>query len=250
MTIPVVQLRLYAELADWWHLFTTPEDYTYETAFYTKVIKDELGDKAKTMLELGSGGGNSAFHLKKHFNMTLVDLSENMLNVSKRINPECEHYIGNMIDFRTDKKFDVIYVQDAIAYMNTEENLRKTIETAFIHCRPGGMALLIPDFTRDNFKSTIVTGGHDRDKRGLRYMEWIWDPEPSDTSYLSDMVYMVKDDSGQMSCVYDRHILGLFSQGKWLELIKEVGFEPKVIPFDSKQESYGVTYIFVCKKPA
>ncbi|MGH8015194.1 MAG: class I SAM-dependent DNA methyltransferase [Candidatus Zixiibacteriota bacterium] len=249
MTIPVVQLRLYAELADWWPLFTTPEDYTYETAFHTKVIKEELGDKAKTVLELGSGGGNSAFHLKKHFQMTLVDLSENMINVSKRINPECEHFIGNMIDFRMDRVFDVVYVQDAIAYMNTEEDLRKTIETAFVHCRPGGIALLIPDFTRENFKGTIVTGGHDRDKRGLRYMEWIWDPEPSDTSYLSDMVYMVKDDSGQMSCVYDRHILGLFGQSKWLELIKEVGFEPKLVPFDSKQDSSGATYIFACRKP-
>jgi trans-aconitate methyltransferase len=249
MTIPVVQLRLYAELADWWHLFTTPEDYTYETSFYTKIIKEELGNSFKAILELGSGGGNSAFHLKKHFRMTLVDLSENMLNVSKKINPECEHHLGNMIDFRINKEFDVVYVQDAIAYMNTEEDLRKTIETAFVHCRPGGLALLIPDFTKDNFKSVIVTGGHDRDKKGLRYMEWIWDPEPSDSQYLSDMVYMVKDESGQMSCVYDRHILGLFSQNKWLELIKEAGFEPKLIPFDSKQESYGTTYIFLCRKP-
>ncbi len=250
MTIPVVQLRLYAELADWWPLFTTPEDYTYETEFHTKVIKENLGDKAKTVLELGSGGGNSAFHLKKHFKMTLVDLSENMLNVSRKLNPECEHHLGNMTDFRINREFDVVYVQDAIAYMHTEEDLRKTIETAYAHCRPGGIALLIPDFIRENFKSTIVTGGHDRDKRGLRYMEWIWDPDPADTSYLSDMVYMVKDQSGQMSCVYDRHILGLFSRDKWIELIKGVGFEVKEKSFDSKQDASGSTFIFVCRKPS
>ena len=249
MTIPVIQLRLYAELADWWPLFTTPEDYAYETAFYAQVIKKELGDKAKTALELGSGGGNSASHLKKYFHMTLVDLSDNMLNVSKKLNPECEHHIGDMIDFRINREFDVVYIQDAIAYMNTETDLRKTIETAYIHCRPGGIALLIPDFIRENFKSTIVTGGHDKDNRGLRYMEWISDPDPTDTSYLSDMVYMVKDDSGQMSCVYDRHILGLFSKDKWLEVIKSVGFEVKMVPFDSKQDSAGATFVFVAHKP-
>ena len=249
MTIPVVQLRLYAELADWWPLFTTPEDYAYETAFYAQVIKKELRDKAKTVLELGSGGGNSASHLKRHFHMTLVDLSENMLNVSRKLNPECEHHLGDMINFRINREFDVVYVQDAIAYMNTEEDLRKTIETAYIHCRPGGIALLIPDFTSDNFKSTIVTGGHDRDKRGLRYMEWISDPDPTDTSYLSDMVYMVKDDGGQMSCVYDRHILGLFSKDKWLELIKSVGFGVEMVPFDSKQDASGGTYVFLGRKP-
>jgi len=245
-----VQLRLYAELAEWWPLFTTPQDYAYETAFYAKVIQDELGKSAKTLLELGSGGGNSASHLKKHFQMTLVDLSENMLNVSRKLNPECEHFLGNMTNFRLNREFDVVYVQDAIAYMNTEEDLRQTIETAYVHCRPGGIALLIPDFTRENFKSTIVTGGHDRDQRGLRYMEWIWDPDPADTSYLSDMVYMVKDESGQMSCVYDRHILGLFSKDKWLGLIKSVGFEVKMVPFDSKQDACGGTYIFLGRKPA
>jgi len=249
MSIPIVQLRLYAELAEWWPLFTAPEDYAYETTFYTKIIKDELGQNAKTVLELGSGGGNSASHLKKHFELTLVDLSENMLNVSRKLNPECEHFIGDMMDFRLNREFDVVYIQDAVAYINTEDDLRRTIETAYVHCRAGGIALLIPDFTRENFKSTIVTGGHDRDQRGLRYMEWIWDPDPADSQYLSDMVYMVKDEGGQVSCVYDRHILGLFSKDKWVELIKDVGFEVKMIPFDSKQDASGATFLFVGYKP-
>ena len=48
------------------------------------------------MLELGSGGGNNAFHLKSKFEMTLVDLSPQMLAVSRTLNPECEHREGDM----------------------------------------------------------------------------------------------------------------------------------------------------------
>jgi len=243
MTIPVEQLRLYAELAEWWPLFTSPEEYKDEVAYYAKVIKDELKGEVKTVLELGSGGGNSASHLKKHFQMTLVDLSENMLNVSRKLNPECEHVLG------VNKVFDAVYVHDAIAYMHTEKDLRKTIETAYLHCRPGGMTMMVPDYIKENFTDAIVTGGHDKLKQGLRYMEWIWDPDPSDTSYLSDMVYMVRDENGQMNCVYDRHILGLFSQETWIRIMKEVGFIPKVIPFDTKSDTEGVLILFVGHKP-
>jgi SAM-dependent methyltransferase len=250
MATPIVQLQLYAELANWWHLLSAPEDYTHEAEFYIATIKSELGHKAHTVLELGSGGGNSASHFKKHFQMTLVDLSQNMLNVSKQLNPECEHHLGDMIDTRLEREFDVVYIHDAIAYISKEADLGKTMETAYVHCRPGGLAVIIPDFTRDNFKSTIVTGGHDRGQRGMRYMEWIWDPNPKDTLYLSDMVYMLKNENGSVRCVHDRHELGLFDKDKWLELMGAAGFKTKVVPFDAKQDAHGDTYFFIGRKPA
>jgi hypothetical protein len=43
----------------------------------------------RTVLELGSGG-QLAFHLKSK-QMTLVDLSADMLAISTQLNPECEH---------------------------------------------------------------------------------------------------------------------------------------------------------------
>jgi hypothetical protein len=38
------------------------------------------------VLELGSGGGHNAVHLKARYAMTLVELSEEMLAVSRRLN--------------------------------------------------------------------------------------------------------------------------------------------------------------------
>ena len=39
--------------------------------------------------------------------------------------------------------------------------------------------------------STVIwpSGGHDRGRRALRYLEWSWDPDPEDTTYLTTMVY-------------------------------------------------------------
>ena len=78
---------LYRELADWWPILSAPEDYAEAARFYQRVLLSACTFPPTTLLELGSGGGNSASHLKKHFQMTLVDLSPNMLKVSQRLNP-------------------------------------------------------------------------------------------------------------------------------------------------------------------
>ncbi len=97
----------------------------------------------RTVLELGSGGGNSAYHLKSRFEMTLVDLSPNMLAVSRALNPECEHVQGDIRTVRLGRTFDAVFVHDAICHMTTESDLRAALKTAFVHCRPGGAALFV-----------------------------------------------------------------------------------------------------------
>ena len=73
---------LYRSLAPWWHLFSSPADYRIETRPFRRLILANGDKPARTLLELGSGGGNNASYLKKWFNLTLVDLSPAMLRRS------------------------------------------------------------------------------------------------------------------------------------------------------------------------
>ena len=60
-------MHMYSDLAPWFHLLTHPSDYGDEAAFVSRVV-DDVGDgESHTLLELGSGGGNNASHLKAHF---------------------------------------------------------------------------------------------------------------------------------------------------------------------------------------
>nr|MDQ3834063.1 class I SAM-dependent methyltransferase [Actinomycetota bacterium] len=79
------QPKLYTELAGWWQLVSPTEDYADEAAFFGELFQAE---NAKTVLELGSGGGNVAWFLKKHFTLTLTDISGMMLAESKKQNLE------------------------------------------------------------------------------------------------------------------------------------------------------------------
>jgi ubiquinone/menaquinone biosynthesis C-methylase UbiE len=92
--------RLYSDLTAWFHLLTPPADYAEEAAFYLRTLESACAHPPRTLLELGSGGGNNVSHLKTAFRLTLVDLSPQMLELSQTINPECEHIAGDMRSVR------------------------------------------------------------------------------------------------------------------------------------------------------
>lgn len=202
------------------------------------------------VLELGSGGGNNASHMKAHFGMTLVDLSPGMLAESRKLNPECEHVEGDMRTVRLGRTFDAVFVHDPVVYMTTEDDLRKAMETAFVHCRPGVVVLFAPDVTRETFRSATDHGGHDGETRGLRYLEWTWDPDPSDTSCVVDYAYLLRDEDGSVRVEHDRHVEGLFAQADWLRLLREAGFErPSMLPLVHSEVEPDSSHIFLAIRP-
>lgn len=93
-------MRLYSDLADWFHLLTAPGDYAEEAAEIVRLAEAAGDGELRTLLELGAGGGNNASHLKARFTCTLTDVSEEMLALSRSLNPECEHVAGDMRTLR------------------------------------------------------------------------------------------------------------------------------------------------------
>ena len=240
------EMHLYTDLAPWWPLMSAPEDYEEEAATYANLLIENSARPPETVLELGSGGGNNASYMKSHFRMTLVDLSKGMLEVSRRLNPECEHVQGDMGTVRLGREFDAVFVHDAVCYMTTEADLRSAIQTAYVHCRPGGAAVIAPDFIRENFRPGTDHGGHDGEGRALRYLEWSHDPDPSDSTYEVEYAYLMLEDGRPPRVAQDHHVEGLFSRDIWMRLLTETGFEPREAPFVHSEVDYeGVIFVAV-----
>ena len=188
--------------------------------------------------------------MKRHFrSVTLVEPSEGMRAHSRRLNPECEHLGGDMRTVRLGREFDCVFVHDAVCYMTSEVDLRRALETAFVHCRRGGAALFAPDAVREKFRESAESGGHDGNGRALRYVEWKWDPDPGDTTYLVDYAYLLRDAQGQVEAVHDRHVEGLFSRADWMRLLSDVGFQPSLVPFDHSELEPETYELFLGKRP-
>ncbi len=221
--------KLYGDLAEWWPIFSVPEEYRKEAAYFARALARSIEPPPRSVLELGSGGGNIAFHLKTRFAMTLVDLSPEMLSLSRKLNPECEHREGDMRTIRLGRTFDAVFVYDAICHMTTEADLRAAMRTAFDHLRPGGVAMFVPDFVRETFVEYTDHGGNDTPRGSVRYVQWVTDPDPRDSTYLVDFGILIRDGSAQTRLVHDRHTYALFPRATWRRLMREVGFDLRSI---------------------
>jgi hypothetical protein len=240
-----MQPLLYSELTPWYRLVDPPADHLEEATAYEQALVGAVTGPAETLLELGAGAGHNACHLKQRFRCTLSDLSPEMQALSRELNPECEHVVGDMRTLRLDRTWDVVLVHDAVVYMTTEEDLLAAARTAFVHTRPGGAAIFAPDDLRETFReSTALIEGQDG-TRALRCLEWSWDPDPGDSTCTTEMAFLLRD-GDRVRAVHDRHIEGLFSEATWRRVLRTSGFEVETI--DRPIGDGEVDQIFLCRR--
>jgi SAM-dependent methyltransferase len=235
--------KLYTELAGWWQLVSPTKDYADEAAFFGKLFQAE---NARTLLELGSGGGNIGWFLKKDFALTLSDISGAMLAESKKQNPELEHIQGDMRALRLGRTFDGVLIHDAIMYMTSEDDLRAALLSAYEHCKPGGVVVIAPDWVAETFRPHTTHDGEDAGEQGVRYLEWVWDTDPNDTKVNYEFIVALKE-GDELRTVVDRQIVGVFPRATWLRLLEDVGFEAQAIEDPSTDGER--TEVFLGHKP-
>lgn len=217
--------RFYSEFAGWWPLVSPVADYQEEAAWFAALLASR--GPVKTVLELGAGGGHNAHYLKARYDLTLTDLSPAMLDLSRSLNPRCAHVVGDMRTLRLDRTFDAVFVHDAIDYMTTEADLAAAFRTAAAHLAPGGLAVFAPDDVKGTFaESTHHDGSSDDTGRGVRFLEWTWDPDPTDTAVRTEYVFVFRTAAGDVQTVHDAHVTGLFDEQTWHRLLGEAGFAP------------------------
>jgi SAM-dependent methyltransferase len=218
-------MRLYRELASWWLLLSPPSHYVEEAADLLPDLLAAPDAPPRTLLELGSGGGSLTWHFKNRIQLTLTDVSEPMLAVSRGVNPECEHLHGDMRSLDLGRAFDVVLIHDAIMYATDEASVRATLETASRHCRVGGGVVVVPDHVKETFEPDTSTGGEDApDGRGLRYLQWSWDPDQDDDTFEVAYAFLLREADGAVRVDSDRQRCGVFPRAAWLRWMDEAGF--------------------------
>lgn len=221
-------MKLYTQLASFYSLVDPVEDHEEEMLAYQQAMA-RAGLAGGDLLELGAGAGHNAHFLKRNFRCTLTDIAEPMLALSRRRNPECEHVVGDMRTLRLQRRFDAVVVHDAICHMLTVQDVSATLRTAAAHLRPGGIVIAAPDCVLDTFRPASSTHENADAGREVRWLEWCWDPDPTDSTYQCDYAFLLRDAQG-MRCVHDFHREGLFAKSVWLEMVDGAGFDASVFP--------------------
>ncbi len=235
--------RLYNDLAYLWPVMSPPEEYAEEAAHWRAALHKALGPGRHEILELGVGGGHNLSHLTADFQATAVDLSEPMLDHSRRLNPGVEHVVGDMRSVRLGRTFRAVLIHDAVSHMLSEADLLAAFRTAAAHLAPGGVLLTGPDYFRETFRGPrIDTCTHARDQLELTYVEYAHDPDPRDTTIETVFTHFITE-AGRLRIEHDRMITGIFPKSVWHRLLREAGFAPEQRTY--RLESTGAEYVLL-----
>ena len=240
-------MRLYNDLSYLWPIVSPPEEYVAEAEEWLGIIRGRLDpllmlgirNRRPTLLELGCGGGHLHSHFTAHFTTEAVDISPQMLEISKGLNPDTVHHLGDMRTIRLGRTFDVVVIYDAVNYMLTEADLSAAIETAKIHLTPGGLMLLAPDWLRETLSGPrVINWTKEDDDRGVTFIEYVASPQADRTTVESVFVFVI-DEGGEIRVELDRHTGGLFPLTTWMRLLSEAGLDAEYIQTHDYEGGFG-----------
>ncbi|MDG1483234.1 MAG: class I SAM-dependent methyltransferase [Myxococcota bacterium] len=225
--------RLYHELAPYWPQLSPPELHAAAAGMYLELLSMASDAPIQSLLELGCGSGHLASHLPAELDIALLDLSEEMLALSRAVNPDRPHHRADMRTARLGRTFDAVLLHDAVMYMSTPADLRAALTTAAVHCRPGGAVLVVPDVVAETFAEGAISGGGD----AAQLLEWHHSAGPH--SYRVDFALMLRD-GVSVRCIHEQHELGLFSRGLFWEALTGAGMIPVAaeLPLDEVGEVF------------
>ena len=252
--------RLYDDLAWLWPIPTAcmprdPAHYRGEAASFRDAILGHATIPARTLLDLGCGGGHNDSHLKADFQVTGVDLSAGMLEHARRLNPEATYIQGDMRTVRLGQVFDAVIIADAIDYMLTEADLAAAFATAHAHLRPGGVFCTYAEYTRERFvQNRNKCWTRSQGDTECAFLENAYDPDARDTTFEATFACLIREQGRLRTALRpfgietDRELLGLFALPTWRRLLAATGFE--VIEPHLDEEDVPPIPMFVCPKRA
>jgi len=225
--------RLYGDLAWLWPLWGDPDgEYAEWCAHVVAIIEKHAQREVHTLLNLGCGGGKNAYNLKRHYEVTGLDLSNEMLANARKLNPDCSFVRGDMREFSLPERFDAVLIDDAVSYMTSRDDLSRLFRAAYRHLEPGGVMVVSPDGTKETFQQNetrVSRGNAAAEAEGepknvdVVFIENNYDPDPTDDTYDGLIVYLIRE-QGKLRVEVDHHKLGIFAAAVWSTLLREVGF--------------------------
>ena len=176
-----------------------------------------------TLLEVACGTGMHASHLSKYYQIEGLDLDPEMLAVARQNHPDIPFHQADMVDFDLKRQFDVLTcLFSSIGYVKTTLRLNQAIQTMTRHLVTGGVLLVEPWFTPEQWHVGKVSGML-VEEPNLKIARMNISEVDGNLSFF-DFHYLVGTPEG-IKYFTERHELGLFTNDEYLEAFRLAGLE-------------------------
>jgi SAM-dependent methyltransferase len=200
------------------------KDYPAEADQVAQLLRERC-PAAKVLLDVGCGTGRHAALLSSQhgYRVDGLDLESGFLEIARDRCPEGDFFRGDMASFDLGRTYDaVLCLFSSIGYVRTPHRLELAARSIRKHVAPGGMALIEPWFTPDQFKGGSLHAVN-VDREHLKISR-VSRSEVRDRISWLEFHYMVADATG-IRHLREEHELGLFTEAEMADALQGAGFD-------------------------
>lgn len=148
---------MFHRLAPYYDDLVGAKDYGAESRTLESLVRRLGRSRGRTWLDVACGTGRHLSFIRRHYAVTGVDASREMLRIARRRLPRTRMVLADMRDFRLDESFDVVScLFSAIGHLKTERDLEVTFANFARHLKPGGVAVIEPWIDPEDFRQGYV----------------------------------------------------------------------------------------------
>ncbi len=148
---------MFAESTPYYDKIYQWKDYKGEAEKLRAFVAQYKTSDGNRLLDVACGTGGHFPFLREDFEIEGVDLNAEMLKMAEAASPGLRFHEQDMAALELDGTFDVILcLFSSIGYVGTDERLRATVAGFARHLRPGGVALVEPWFTPEQYRGDHV----------------------------------------------------------------------------------------------
>ncbi len=218
----VVQCRMFTKSAAFYDAVYAFKDYVWECERLGQII-DEQNPIAETLLDVACGTGMHLMNLKKRFRCDGFDLDPNLLAIAKARNPECQFHLGDMLNLKLEKKYDVITcLFSSIGYAPDVDSMNAAINQMGQHLKKGGLLIVEPWLAPEVFVDGHL-GSLYVDKDDFKLARIHLSHREGRHSILN-FHYLVGTPAG-VEHAEERHVTTLFTHDEYLAAFSKAGLD-------------------------
>jgi ubiquinone/menaquinone biosynthesis C-methylase UbiE len=220
--------QLYKKFARFYDKIYSKKKYDEEVAFIKSVANNVKG---RRLLDMACGTGTHAKKLADSgFDVTGIDISQEMLNIAKAKAKSSKFLKGSMQSFKSKAKFDILTcLFTAMNYNKNSSELERTIRNFYNLLNKGGVLIFDLGLVKGQEKKksgAFIDTYSEKDLQIARISQW--NPSDEDAKVYDANFLMFIKEKGKFDFEIDEHKLGIFSIADVKQIMIKVGFSVNV----------------------
>jgi ubiquinone/menaquinone biosynthesis C-methylase UbiE len=219
---------LYDRSAELYDTIYSFKNYEKEASKLHQLIQQHKRSPGNDLLEVACGTGGHITYLKNSYSVKGLDINQQMLRLARKKHPGIEFHRGDMVTFKLNKQFDAITcLFSAIGHSKTKRNLSLAIQNMSRHLKPGGVLIVEPWFTPEQWHDGSVHANF-VDQPELKIARMNISKARGRLSVM-DMHHLVATPK-RVEHFVERLELGLFTKDEYLDAFRRANLETTYDP--------------------